>query len=325
MAVFAIAVLFPGSVTVLGQPGNSTVHTGAPPAWVEIIEPDPTAAPQSNQEAGGQVFNLIDTQVNAGSEETYFHFVKEITTQTGVQSGANLEFNWDPSFQELVIHRIIVQRGTERMDRLDPSRFRIIQQETDLNRQIYNGALSAVLFLEDVRVGDRIEYDYTLRGRNPSLNGRYSDTSLMGWPMPVVWQRFRLLWPEGRQLNFALHGASFEPEVRHHDGVNEYIWDVHQEPAVVPEDQSPQAKISNNARAQRRALMEPIPSQIKATAKPPYTNKAGKSIVRLVAGTLGFWAFTNCPSNMNGTNMPDKAPSKMVSTPKATRPPERSL
>ena len=239
MAVFAIAVLFPGSGTVLGQPGNSTVHTGAPPAWVEIIEPDPTAAPQSNQEAGGQVFNLIDTQVNAGSEETYFHFVKEITTQTGVQSGANLEFNWDPSFQELVIHRIIVQRGTERMDRLDPSRFRIIQQETDLNRQIYNGALSAVLFLEDVRVGDRIEYDYTLRGRNPSLNGRYSDTSLMGWPMPVVWQRFRLLWPEGRQLNFALHGASFEPEVRHHDGVNEYIWDVHQEPAVVPEDQSP--------------------------------------------------------------------------------------
>ena len=239
MAIFAIAVLFLGSGAVFGQLENSTVHTGAPPAWVEIIEPDSTAAAHSNQEAGGQVFNLIDTQVNVGNEETYSHIVKEITTEAGVQNGANLEFSWDPSFQELVIHRIIIQRGTERIDRLDPSRFKIIQQETDLNRQIYNGALSAVLFLEDVRAGDRVEYDYTLRGRNPSLNGKYSDTLLMGWPMPVLRQRFRMLWPEGRRLNFALHGANFRPVVRHHDGLNEYIWDAHQEPAMVVEDQIP--------------------------------------------------------------------------------------
>lgn len=239
MAIFAIAVLFLGSGTVFGQQANSTVHTGAPPAWVEIIEPDLTASARSYQEAGGQVFNLIDTQVNVNSKETYSHIVKEITTEAGVQSGANLEFRWDPSFQELVIHRIIIQRGPERIDRLDPSRFRIIQQETDLNRQIYNGALSAVLFLEDVRVGDRIEYDYTLRGQNPSLKGRYSETLLMGWPMPLEHRRIRLLWPEERQLNFAVHGITAEPEVRRHNGLKEYIWDARQLPAVVVEDQIP--------------------------------------------------------------------------------------
>jgi len=71
----------------------------------------------------------------------------------------------DPSFQELIIHQITIQRGTDRMDHLDLSKFKIIQQEADLNRQIYNGALSAVLFLEDVRSGDRIEYAFTLRER----------------------------------------------------------------------------------------------------------------------------------------------------------------
>ena len=239
VATIATAVLFLVSGPASGQLANSAVKTGAPPAWVEIIELDSAAAARSNQEEGGQVLNLIDTQINVASEESHFHIVKEITSEAGVQRGANLEFSWDPSYQELVIHRITIHRATERIDRLDPSRFKIIQQETDLSRQIYNGELSAVLFLEDVRVGDRIEYDYTLRGRNPSVNGRCSETLLLGWPMPVARQRIRLLWPEGRRLNFALHGANYKPEVRHHDAIDDYIWDVRQEPAVVVEDQIP--------------------------------------------------------------------------------------
>jgi transglutaminase-like putative cysteine protease len=224
-----------------GQVGVSTLKTGAPPAWVEWAAPEAKTAIRTDQESGGQVFTLFDTQVNVPIAESFVHVVKEITTTSGVQTGANLEFTWDPSFQELIFHEITIQRGAERMARLDPGKFKVIQQETDLNRQIYNGALSALLFLEDVRVGDRIEYAYTLRGENPSLKGRYAASFTVGWPLPVQHRRILLLWPAERGLRFQLHGISttVKPEVRVHPGIKEYVWEVRDVPAVVVEDQLP--------------------------------------------------------------------------------------
>jgi hypothetical protein len=213
--------------------------TGTPSEWVDSIVPEPTVAAKSDQESGGQALVLIDTQVNAAKKETFVHIVKEITSQAGVQSGANLEFTWDPSFQELILHQITIHRGKDRMERLEPAKFRIIQQETDLNRQIYNGALSALLFLEDVRPGDQIEFAYTLRGENPALKGRYSDVFTMGWAVPVRHRRIRLLWPENRALNLRMHGATVEPKLRVQGGTREYIWELNDAPAVVVEDQLP--------------------------------------------------------------------------------------
>ncbi len=233
----AVLLLVPWAAS--GQLALSTLKTGTPPPWVERIVSEPRTAIQSDQESGGQVFTLIDSQVSPAKSETFSHVVKEITSETGVQSGANLSFTWDPSFQELTIHQITIQRGTERMDKLDPGKFKIIQQETDLNRQIYNGALSAVLFLEDVRVGDRIEYSSTLRGENPSFKGRYSETFILGGNVPIQRRRFRLLWPDERPLKFRLHGTAVEPELRTHGGTREYIWESRDAPAVVVEDQLP--------------------------------------------------------------------------------------
>ena len=195
--------------------------------------------PEATRQTAGEVLRLLDTQVDTARQETFVHMAKEITSDTGIQSGANLQFLWDPSFQELTIHEITVQRGTERMNRLEPGKFKIIQQETDLDRQIYNGTLSAVLFLEDIRLGDKIEYSYTLRGGNPSLKGRFSDTFLAGAGITVQRRWLRVLWPAEQKLNYSLHGLTNEPEMRTHDGVSEYTWDMRDLPAVALEDQVP--------------------------------------------------------------------------------------
>ena len=181
----------------------------------------------------------MDTQINAATSETYFRIVKEVTSDAGVESGANLKFTWDPSYQELIVHQITIHRGADKLDRLDPSRFRIIQQENDLNRQIYNGALSAVLFLDDVRVGDEIEYSYTLRGANPSLKGKFSFSQLLGWEFPMEHQRIRLLWPETRHLGIAVHGTELAAEEYHRPGMRIYVWDLRNTPSVMVEDHLP--------------------------------------------------------------------------------------
>src|SRR5437016_6331759 len=88
-----------------GEPGTSTLKTATPPAWVEPSV-NPGAPSKPGQDSTGQLFTLFDTQVNVAEAETYCHIIKEVTSETGVQTGANLTFGWDPSFQELTIHQI---------------------------------------------------------------------------------------------------------------------------------------------------------------------------------------------------------------------------
>ena len=234
--IVAVMLLMPWAG--FSQSAVSTFHTGAPPAWVDEVVPEAKTIAKADQDGGGQFFSLIDTQINADRGETFSHVVKEITSAGGVQNGANLSFAWDPSYQELTMHQITILRGTERLDRLDQQDSRS-SSETDLSRQIYNGALSAVLFLEDVRVGDRVEYSYTVRGENPLVKNQYSETFLLGMSVPIQRRRVRFLWPEARVLNFKTYGLSIVPAVSSHDGMKEYVWDVHDVPAVRVEDQIP--------------------------------------------------------------------------------------
>lgn len=238
IALLVLASFLSGGEKTYCQFAASTLRSGAVPAWVNSTEAD-YAETNSEAAAGGQAFILLDTQANAGTAEIYLHFVKEITSTTGVQNGANLEFSWDPSYQRLTIHHIIVRRGADRINRLELNRFKIFQQETDINRQIYNGTLSAVLFLEDVRVGDRIEYDYTVAGDNPSLAGKFADSFLLAWPMPVHERKLRVLIPEDRKLNYVVHGQQATPTIRHLPETTEYSWSLRDVPAVAPEDQIP--------------------------------------------------------------------------------------
>jgi len=224
---------------VFAQLAATTFKTGRPPSWVMPAASEPLESTEASQGAGGQVFALFDTQANAAKGEAYLHVVKQITDPSGVQNGSNLEFSWDPSYQELTIHAITIERGTNRLNRLEPAKFKVIQQETDLNRHIYNGTLAAVLFLDDVRVGDRIEYSYTLRGENPSLKGRYSEVFSLGWAVPVGHRQIRLLWPKDRPIHVRVHGSRAEPAVHEQEGAKEYVWDLHQLPAVSTEDQIP--------------------------------------------------------------------------------------
>ena len=65
----------------------STVNTGAPPAWVEVLAPDTIAPLFPDSETTGVTFILLDQQINVGASGRYLHIVKKINNESGVQSG----------------------------------------------------------------------------------------------------------------------------------------------------------------------------------------------------------------------------------------------
>jgi lipoprotein NlpI/transglutaminase-like putative cysteine protease len=170
------------------------------PAWVVTAHvPAEASVPTAPMHYG-----LIDEQVHvdANSVSHFTRVIRVVNDAAGLAPASQIEIEFDPTYQTLAIHQLQVLRGQRRIEALDRKRVRLLQRETQLERQIYDGRVTASIVLDDVRAGDRIEYAYTVSGVNPVFDGRYVDAiyagSLRG---PVAFFQLRLLVPQGRAIH----------------------------------------------------------------------------------------------------------------------------
>ena len=111
--------------------------------------------------------------------------------------------------------------------------------KSDLDNQIYNGTLSAVIFLKDIRAGDVVEYAYTVSGENPVFVGRFADRLYLADVEPIQMMRVRLLAPSDRTLYVRNHGTELVASQGSVASDKEYLWDRSNVPAVDTEDSTP--------------------------------------------------------------------------------------
>lgn len=231
-----------GLLAVLAGTGSAQAPAIAPaPDWVQPGEWTAPAKPEPNP--AGQDFLLLDEQVRLASEESYRRHVYQIVNDSGRQRGAQVYFHFDPSFQTLTIHHLKLIRDGVASDRLDPAKIQVLQQERDLDRQLYNGERSALMILEDVRIGDIIDMAYSLRGQNPVFAGKFVDSFYVEWATPVRDQRYRLLAPAGRRIQHGLVTATpattSGPTTRTLDGETEMSWRRLNTPIIESEERVP--------------------------------------------------------------------------------------
>ena len=69
--------------------------------------------------------------------------------------------------RDRIFHEIDIIRNGQTISKLNNSEFQTIRQELDAENYIYDGSLSAVTHISDVRVGDIIAYSFTRKGYNP--------------------------------------------------------------------------------------------------------------------------------------------------------------
>ena len=61
---------------------------------------------------------------------------------------------------------------------------------------------------KDVRVGDVVEYAYSVQGHNPVFGGHHFGSFDLDWDVPVAHRHARLLWPRERPLHWKLHNQA---------------------------------------------------------------------------------------------------------------------
>ena len=207
------------------------------PSWVEVVDVD-TSVHVAKQNVRWGLYDLLsDYQVRAGdgSESRYFRTVRSVLSPSGVQNASELELDFDPSFERLILHHVTVVRGDTRIDALEPDEIRVIEKEDQSENRIYDGERTALLFLRDVRPGDVIDYAWSLDGANPILHGRYSGSFDLSSGVPTRRMRHRLVWPAGRPLQW--RGA--DPAIVTEGAVQALIWERRNVAALDVEDELP--------------------------------------------------------------------------------------
>lgn len=153
---------------------NALHSKGPAPSWVKLynfpLEPVPIKPSQTNLQC-----LLIDTQRNWDEKSFYKHVAVKVLTQSGIRQISQISIDFDPSFSKLIFHDIRIYRDGKWSDRLDNSRYNLIQREKSLDQNIYNGTVSLVYFLDDIREGDIIEYSYSNIGANPLFTSHLTE------------------------------------------------------------------------------------------------------------------------------------------------------
>jgi hypothetical protein len=188
--------------SVLAQ-NIENIHLEPAPAWVIQYETGPLDDVPTDEVSNGLHYHMVDNQIQvsqSGERVSYSRYVETIINQSGLETSSQLNFRFDPSYQKLVLHSLFILRDGQRLDQLQSAKKSILNTESELKRQIYNGSLTLNVLISDLQVGDTLDYSYTRFGANPVYRDSFSYQRNINWGMPLNIQHLRILWGKSNPL-----------------------------------------------------------------------------------------------------------------------------
>lgn len=178
----------------------SQVNKDIKPEWVKPSTYNSNFNIEDSSIENGKYILLLEQQLNENKKEYYHRNIIKITENTGVQSGSEINVMYDPSYQTLTFHSIKLTRNNTVLDKLQKTDFQLIRKELNSESYIYDGTISATANLSDVRVGDIIEYSYSIQGTNPIYQGNFFASFILNSVEPIDKLNIKII--TDKKLNF---------------------------------------------------------------------------------------------------------------------------
>ena len=147
--------------------------------------------------------------------------------------------DFDPSYQKLTLHTLSVTRDGKSINRLTKTAFNLYRVETDADRLIYNGTVTASVVLKDIRVGDIIEYAYTVSGKNAYLKGSIGSFQRLQYGIPIDRFFVRLAVPNDRTYQTRLYLNAPKPSISTAGKQKVFQWAFDQRQKLDVDEDSP--------------------------------------------------------------------------------------
>ena len=207
------------------------------PSWVA----HQVATPAAEARATDLAVLLSDEQRYVGRNEqrSYHHSILQIGSSDGLHELTHLRVQFRPAFERLTLHAVHVVRHGVVRDALAKSTIEVARNESDLDESMLDGTSTAVIVVSDLRVGDVLDWSYSIDGANPVLGNHLNGDTDLAFARRVERLHRRLVVADGRPVWFKSHGGGVTPAERDHDGVREYSWDARDVAGVAAEDEIP--------------------------------------------------------------------------------------
>ena len=171
------------------------------PAWVESV-----AIPEASQ-THPVVLRLADNQyLIDGAPVIYVRRALMVNDAGSLSSAGQISIPFVPQYHRLKLHAVRIFRKGESLDRTASSAVRFLQRETGLEQGVYSGEVTASVLVSDLRVGDTLEFAYSLHGHNPVFGGKFVETASWDQATPTALRRIVLNHRVDRQISWRVIG-----------------------------------------------------------------------------------------------------------------------
>ncbi|MBI4990371.1 MAG: DUF3857 domain-containing protein [Rhodocyclales bacterium] len=197
---------------------DSFTRGTAQPAWVRTVEVPPTTRRNPT------VIRLADSQIRVGDRHVYYvNRAVQVNEASALSRIGQYAISLIPIYEKLNLHSVHILRGAEKIDHTLNVDVRFFQREMELERGVYSGAVTALLLLSDVRVGDTLQIRYSIEGSNPVFGNTYSKLAMWDDAEPIELRTVTLSYPEGRKIDWKIIGDYRNTQVTHESrAVNGY-------------------------------------------------------------------------------------------------------
>ncbi|MCB1225182.1 MAG: DUF3857 domain-containing protein [Verrucomicrobiales bacterium] len=196
-----------------------TFQCVADPAWVVLEEPpwDFSGMPDDHATT-----LLQSTQIDIPTRQIHDRLVQRFRTQEAVERLSQLEINWDPEWETIQLHDVVIHRQGQQRSFADRSRILFRQRETEISRLVLDGEMTALIVLHDTRPGDCVEMRFS-RIRRARLSGEKFDR-LWGYDRTRAVGRWQLILRKGWGAPLAWKGDSEVPPPEIRSEADREVW-----------------------------------------------------------------------------------------------------
>ncbi|QQX79633.1 DUF3857 domain-containing protein [Shewanella sp. KX20019] len=194
-------------------------HTGAysaqgvtfsqQPSWVKtvaVIEPEV----EPIEELADGIFHLLlDNQYRVaenGEQSGFDRYAIKVTSAKGLDHVSQITVSFDPSYERISFHGVKVIRDGIEIDKTFDGQFSLDKTD-NANDLLYDGSLTAFWAVNDIRIGDIVEYSFTRYGQNPVYGNTFTGGRTLQWQVPIQQQFIRVLWGKSNPLYFKMHNT----------------------------------------------------------------------------------------------------------------------
>lgn len=209
--------------------GNSAARASDKPVYAPVpdwVKPAPVTDAATLTDAS-PILLVYDFQQRLQGDQswTYVETAKRVASNEALQALGTITFPWQPEHGDLIVHRVEIIRGTERIDLLkDKQPFSVLRRESQMEQFILDGQLSATMPVEGLRVGDVLRVAVSLTLSDPTLKGHVqTGVPLLRAPFRVDFARTRFIWPKAQNVRFKSFAGLPLPATTEANGYNELL------------------------------------------------------------------------------------------------------